>query len=196
VRRVDCKLLSEEGCAINRSVLARQGRHMPVSFLTDQVLWKKYMVVCESLPFVEAYGAFVEDRLCAFSLALLMDDYCYTYHPYASTEYLKHYPMNVLIYSIVRTMLDRPSVSCVSYGLESFASRPTLERFKLAMGCRKRPIGRRVLVHPLARPVFSRPGAWLAQKVLQRVKPGLVEDFATFSRALRRSSSKEIVVEV
>src|ERR1700691_2570528 len=92
VRRIDYKLLAEKGCTINRSALARQGRHLQSTFLTDPNLWKKYMAVCESLPFVEAYGAFVENRLCAFSLVLLMDDYCYTYHPYASSEYLKHYP--------------------------------------------------------------------------------------------------------
>lgn len=195
VRRVDYQLLSDQGCAINRSVFARQGRSLSDCFLTNQALWKRYMAVCESLPFIEAYGAFVEDRLCAFSLVLLMDNHCYTYHPHASTEYLKHYPMNVLIFSIVRTMLDRPEISCVSYGLESFASRPTLERFKLAMGCRKRPIGRRVLVHPLARPIFSGPGAWLIQKVLQRVKPGLVEDFTTFSRALQRPSPEAMLVQ-
>jgi hypothetical protein len=195
VRRVDYQLLSDHGCAINRSVFARQGRSVPDCFLTNRTLWMRYMTVCESLPFVEAYGAFVEDRLCAFSLVLLMDNYCYTYHPYASTEYLKHYPMNVLIFSIVRTMLDRPEINCVSYGLESFTSRPTLERFKLAMGCRKRPIGRRVLIHPFARPIFSGPGAWLTQRVLQRVKPGLVEDFATFSRALQQPSSEAMLVQ-
>jgi len=185
VRPVDYKLLSEKGCAINRSVLERQGRHTSQSFLTDPTLWEKYICVCEGLPFIEAFGAFVNDQLCAYSLTLRMDDYCYTYHPFASTDYLKHYPMNVLIYSLVKEMLGRPDVSCVSYGLASFAPRPSLERFKLAMGCRKRPIGRRVLIHPLARPLFSGPGAWITEKVLQRVKPGLLEDFATFSQSLQ-----------
>jgi hypothetical protein len=188
VRRVPYDLLRAEGCAINRSVFARQGRQMPVSFLTDERLWRNYLDVCETLPFVEAYGAFIEERLCAFSLVLLMDDYCYTYHPFASAESLKHYAMNVLIYSLVRTMLDRPEISCVSYGLESFVPHPTLERFKLAMGCRKRPIGRRILVNPLARPIFSAPGAWLTGKVLQLCKPGLTDEFQKLSRALQQPS--------
>lgn len=188
VRRIPYEVLRSEGCDINRSVFARQGRHMPVSFLTHDGLWRKYLDVCETLPFVEAYGAFIEDRLCAFSLVLLMDDYCYTYHPFALTESLKHYSMNVLIYSIVKTMLERPQISCVSYGLQSFAPHPTLERFKLAMGCRKRPIGRRVLVNPLARPIFSRPGAWLTARFLQRFNPGLNDEFEKLSRALQQPS--------
>jgi hypothetical protein len=186
VRRVPYDLLRSEGLAINQSVFARQGRRMPKSFLTDDGLWRKYLDVCETLPFVEAYGAFIDDRLCAFSLVLLMDGYCYTYHPFASAESLKHYAMNVLIYSIVRTMLDRPEIQCVSYGLESFVPHPTLERFKLAMGCRKRPIGRRVLINPLARPIFSSPGTWITGKLLQTFKPGLTDDFEKLSRALQQ----------
>ncbi len=188
VRRIPYDLLRAEGCAINRSVFARQGRQMPVSFLTDDNLWRKYLDVCETLPFVEAYGAFIQDRLCAFSLVVLIDDYCYTYQPFALTESLKHYSMNVLIYSLVRNMLDRPEISCVSYGLESFAPHPSLERFKLAMGCRKRPIGRRVLVNPLARPIFSKPGAWITSQFLQRFKPGLTDEFAKLSHALQQPS--------
>jgi hypothetical protein len=115
-----------------------------------------------------------------------MDGYAYTYHPFASAESLKHYAMNVLIYSIVRTMLDRPEIHCVSYGLESFVPHPTLERFKLAMGCRKRPIGRRVLVNPLARPIFSSPGTWVTGKLLHAFRPGLTDEFEKLSRALHQ----------
>ena len=158
---------------------------MPKNFLTDDVLWRQYLDVCETLPFIEAYGAFIDGKLCAFSLVLLIDGYCYTYHPFASAESLKHYAMSVLIYSIVRKMLDRPDIHCVSYGLESFAPHPTLERFKLAMGCRKRPIGRRVLVNPLARPIFSSPGAWLTGKLLHAFRPGLTDEFEKLSRALQ-----------
>ena len=185
VRRIPYGLLRDEGLAINQSVFARQGRRMAKSFLTDGALWRKYLDVCETLPFVEAYGAFIDGKLCAFSLVLLVEGYCYTYHPFASAESLKHYAMNVLIYSIVRTMLDRPEIHCVSYGLESFVPHPTLERFKLAMGCRKRPIGRRVLINPLARPIFSSSGAWLTGKLLNTFRPTLSDEFEKLSRALQ-----------
>lgn len=184
VEQVDFDRLAREGCAINRSVLSRQGRSMH-SFLADESMWKGYMAVCESLPFVEAYGALVKGNLCAFTLAVRVDDYSYLLHTHSHSDYLKFSPMNALFFTVTKTMLGRTGVSCVSQGLESFASRPDLERFKLAMGYRKRAISRKVVVHPLARPIFSRPGAWLAQKVLKRVKPDLVGDFSVFARALQ-----------
>jgi hypothetical protein len=193
VRRIEFGYLAQKGCAINRSVLARQGRSTD-SFLTNEESWKGYMSVCETLSFLEAYGAFVEDQLCAFIVTLRLDDVCYTYHPHALAEYRTHYPMNVLLYSVVKTMLARPGISCVSYGLESFAARPTLERFKLAMGCRKRPIGRRLMIHPLARPLFSQRGARIAQHVLRRVKPGLVDDFCTFTQAVQNQHARVAAV--
>jgi len=185
VERIDCDLLAREGREINRSVLEKHGRDMQ-SFLTDEARWKKYMAVCAHLPFVEAYGVFVKRRFCAFSLAAHVDDYAYLLHTHAHTEYLKYSPMNALFFTVTKALLETPGVRIVSQGLESFAERPDLERFKLAMGFRKRALGRRVIVHPFARPIFSKPGAWLAGKVLASLKPGMEDDFATFAEAVRR----------
>jgi hypothetical protein len=185
VRPVPYDLLRSEGLAINLSVLQRQGRSVQRSFLTDAELWGKYLDVCEVSPFVEAFGAFIDERLCAFTLVLQMDRYCYTYQPFALAESLKKYSMNVLIYSVVKTLLARPGVDCVSYGLESFAPHPSLERFKLAMGCRKRPIGRRLLIHPLLRPMFTSHGSRIAGGILDRFRPGLKDEFMKLSHSFR-----------
>jgi hypothetical protein len=175
--------LIQEGRAINENVYARQNRR--ADFQTDPVRWKSYMETCAALPFVEAYGVYRESQLCAYSLALFVDDYCYTFHPYAHDDFLRFYPMNVLIFSLVQRMLQRPGVRCISYGVESYTSRPTLERFKMAMGCRKSELRRQIAVHPLFRPAFSSPGAWLTERALRLFKPALAEDFSIFSRAVR-----------
>jgi hypothetical protein len=185
VRSVPYDILRSEGLAINLSVLQRQGRSVQRSFLTDAELWGQYLDVCEVSPFVEAFGAFIDGKLCAFSLVLQMDRYCYTYQPFALVDSLKKYSMNVLIYSLVKTLLARPGVDCVSYGLESFAPHPSLERFKLAMGCRKRPIGRRVLINPLLRPALTNHGSRIAGGILDRFRPGLKEEFMKLSHSFR-----------
>jgi hypothetical protein len=182
-RPINFELLIREGCGINQNVYARQDR--APDFQTDPVQWKTYIETCNALPFVEAYGVFLQDRLCAYSLALFVDDYCYTFHPYAHSNYLKFYPMNVLIFSLVQQMLQRPRVRCISYGVESYTSRPTLERFKIAMGCRKSVLRRQIVVHPLFRPAFTNSGAWLAERALRLFKPALAENFSSFSRAVR-----------
>lgn len=182
-RPINFDLLIQKGCAINRDVYSRQNREP--DFQTDQGRWKAYLETCARLRFMEAYGVFYNDKLCAYSLALFVDDYCYTFHPYAHSDYLKFYPMNVLIFSLVRHILQRPGVSCVSYGVESYTPRPTLERFKIAMGCHKRVLGRQIVVHPLLRPVFTTPGVWLTQKILRHLRPNVAEQFAIFAGAVR-----------
>jgi hypothetical protein len=183
-QQIDFELLAREGCAINRSVFARQDRQ-PEDFQTDESKWIAYMKVCQSMPFLDAYGIFIEDRLCAYSLVIYCDDYCYTLHPYAHSEYFKFYPMNVLIYRIVKTVLERPTVRCVSYGMESYTPRPTLERFKIAMGCRKDSVGRRIVVHPFARPLFSGAGAWLVEHALRWTRPAVATNFSIFAQAVQ-----------
>jgi hypothetical protein len=180
---IDFALLIQEGCAINRDVYSRQNREP--DFQTNQNHWKTYLETCAGLRFMEAYGVFYKHKLCAYSLALFVDDYCYTFHPYAHSDFLKFYPMNVLIFSLVRHILQRPGVSCVSYGVESYTPRPTLERFKIAMGCRKRVLGRQIVVHPLLRPALSTPGVWLTQKILRHLKPNFAQQFAIFAGAVR-----------
>jgi Acetyltransferase (GNAT) domain len=184
VRRVECKLLEREGCAINRSVFARQGR-VERSFLTDEGMWNRYINVCAGLPNLEAYGAFVNGRLIGFSFGVFVDDYCYLFHTHALSEFMKYSPINAMTYTVTKTALERASVNCVSQGFESFRLLPEVERFKLSMGFYKRSIGRRILVNPLARPLFSAPGVWLLQNVLKRTSPDGLDDLATFAATVR-----------
>jgi len=181
IRAVDFATLAREGCAINRSVLVRHNRAM--AFLSDEARWKRYVALCEQLSNVGAYGAFVDGRLCAFTITILIEDYCYLFHTFAHSDYLKYSPMNALCFTITKEMLARPDVRRVSWGLESYVPRPSLEGFKLGMGYRKRPIGRNILVNPILKPLLSRPALWLAESVLKRVRPSLAQHLSMLSKA-------------
>jgi len=154
-------------------------------FVDDQ-LWKKYMLACKSLSNVEAYGAFIEGQLCGFSMTVLVDEYAYLHHTHCYTESLKYSPINALTFLVVKEMLRRPGISCVSQGLESFASLPDVEQFKLSMGFRRRPLGRKIVIHPLARPVFVLLGKASVQRLLPKQRmTSLLQDFQTFSASLQ-----------
>ncbi|MGA8220484.1 MAG: hypothetical protein WB780_02440 [Candidatus Acidiferrales bacterium] len=184
IRRIEFGLLEKDGCAINRSVYARQGR-MVDSFLTRSDRWARYMKACAASSIVEAYGAFLDNRLCGFSIAAFVDDYCYLQHTHAYTEFMKQGPIYALTFAVTKAALERPGVNYVSQGLESFQALPNVDRFKFSMGFRKRPVQRRILINPLARPLFSSSGAWITRNILRYMKPGLLADFATFTRAIR-----------
>lgn len=186
-RRIGFDFLAREGCHINQAVFARQSRDGD-EFQVDDSKWRAYMKVCAMMPFLEAYGIFIDDRLCAYSAVIFCDDYCYTLHPYAHPDYFKFYPMNVLIYCLVKIILARPEIRCVSYGVESYISRPTLDRFKIAMGCRKTPLGRCIAIHPLAKPFFSPAGSRIVEGALRVLRPGVAAKFSIFARAYQEQA--------
>ncbi|HME13017.1 MAG TPA: GNAT family N-acetyltransferase [Candidatus Acidoferrum sp.] len=188
IRPADFTLLAERGCAINRSTLERQGRS-GVEWMTDEAVWRRYMTACAGIPNVHALGAFVEGQLCGYSMAVTVDDYAYLYHTQALSEYLKYSPVNALTYAMTKAMLECEGIQNVSQGLESFQPLPEVEKFKLGLGFRKRALGRKVVINPLARPLFSSPAIWLAKNALAKFKPGLAEDFATFTTSLRNRAT-------
>jgi hypothetical protein len=183
IRPIDCSFLARYGCPINRDTLARQGRS-GVVWMTDEGRWRKYMLACATIPTVQIFGAFVKERFIGFSIAVKVDDYCYLHHTQAYSEDLKLSPINILTYYVTKRMLDQPDIRHVSQGLEPFLLLPAVERFKLAMGFRKRALRRNVVVNPIARPMFSTPSIWFARKTLGVIRPGLVEDLSTFTKAL------------
>jgi len=184
VRPVSFETLAREGCAINRSVFSRQGR-IARSVMTDEPRWARYMTICSELAGMDAYGAFIEGRLVGFSIAVYLDEYCYLFHTHAFSDSMKFNPIYALTYTVMRNALQKPEIKYVSQGLESFLVLPEVERFKLAMGFHKKPLGRRVELSPWARPIFSTPASWVVGRLLRHFRPGLWEDFSAFSDALR-----------
>lgn len=185
VRPVDFSTLAEQGCAINQSVFIRQQRPGP-AHLSRPDLWKRYMNSCRSVPDIEPWGVFVDDKLCAYMMLVLLDGYAYIYHPYSTTESLPHRPMNALVFTILKEFLRRPEVERVSYGLESFVENPTLEQFKIGMGFRKQPIRRKVLINPLARPFVSRAARGVTRWLLPHSPQSLLlHDLMVFSESVR-----------
>jgi hypothetical protein len=183
---VEFDLLRRKGCVINRSVFQRQGRRGP-PFLRDQKCWEQYIERCKKTTGVEAYGAFAGNDLCAYTLIVRVDDYAYTYHPFAEASRLQFRPMNALIFRVTQHLLQTPGVRRVSYGLESLVSQPALDDFKSGMGFRAVPIGRRILLNPLARPLVSRHAAGLIRRINQRLKGILyLENYLSFVEGYRR----------
>ena len=186
VQPLNFDLLKREGCSINRSVFQRQNRNGP-AFLREQTRWEEYVSACEKTPDLEAYGAFVGDRLCAYTLIVRVDDYAYTYHPFAETSALPYRPMNALIFVVTQRLLQDPRVRRVSYGLESLNAQPALEEFKSGMGFKGVPIGRRILLSPLARPLVSVQAAALARRIQQHMDGApFLESYLNFVDGYRR----------
>lgn len=189
VRPIDFQLLRREGCAINQSVFQRQNRMGP-AFLRDERSWEHYIDYCSAEKDIEPYGAFVNDELCAYVLMVRVEDYAYVYHPFAKASHLQFRPMNALIFTVTQQLLQREEVRRVSYGLESLASQPALEKFKSGMGYRSVPIGRTILLNPIARPLVSSYATSLIRGISKRLKGvTFFENYLSFIEGFRKVRS-------
>lgn len=186
VRQIEFSDLKRNGWAINQSVFQRQDRVGP-EFLRDPLRWEQYVANCQKTPDVEVFGAFVGAELCAYTLIVRVEDYAYTYHPFASTAYLQFRPMNALIFWVTQRLMQTPGVRRVSYGLESLTPHPALEEFKAGMGFHGLPIGRRIQLNPLARPLVSGQAVSFMRQVEGRFK-GIpyLDSYLAFAEGHRR----------
>jgi len=108
----------------------------------------------------EAWGAFVEGHLAGYIVTMWVEDWVHILLSRSVNAYLKFYPNNALIFSVVKEMLSREGVLAVSYGLEPLIAADSLERFKSAMGFVKEPVCQHVVmssrVKLLLNPVTSK----------------------------------------
>ena len=103
----------------------------------------------------EAWGAFVDGHLAAYMVTLWVEDWVHILLNRSVSSYLKFYPNNAMIYSVVSELLSRPGVSAVSYGLEPLNGLESLEHFKLGMGFVKEPVRQRIVVARWLKPLLN-----------------------------------------
>ena len=96
----------------------------------------------------EVWGAFVDNHLAAYVITLSVEDYAHILVSRSANAYLKFYPNNALIFTVVRELLARPDISTVSFGLAPLHPAPSLEKFKLSMGFTPLPVRDCIVLSP------------------------------------------------
>jgi hypothetical protein len=120
----------------------------------------------------EAFGAFVGDELAAYLVTLQVEDWVHVLVNRSTSAFLKFYPNNSLVFTVVRELLSRSSVSTVSYGWESLADLPGLNHFKEDIGFRRLPVKQRAFLTPSLRPLLSLPVCRVASKLARWLGTG------------------------
>lgn len=145
--------LEQEGIEINRDALHRQGRRTWNLTLTMPNLWRNRMSASQKFPDVNAWGAFVDDRLVSYAITALVDDDAIILSTMSRTQYLDSRPNNALIFTIAQAMFNQGAKK-VSYGVVS--KEPELGHFKESMGFQQFSIPHRLVLNPLLIPIVSR----------------------------------------
>lgn len=147
VERLEPAYLRTHGRAIHEETLQRIG-------VRDPYPWEAYWRAVEQSDVIEVWGALAESELVAYLVAVRADRCAEIMVARSSTEALRFYPNNALVYTAVRDMLARPGIDAVWFGAESLEGAEKVDEFKLSMGFVKRPIRQHIILHPLLRPLF------------------------------------------
>lgn len=183
IRELAVDELRDIGTRINKSVFKRQGRIGSKRFIDEQS-WGKYLDTIKRFPEIKCYGAFYNSTLCAYVFIIPVENYCYIYHPMSDNEYLSYYPLNALIYSVTKEIMNNPDISFISYGLESATTLEGLERFKERMGYTKRELHRQVIINPIIIPFVKAKLVFKLLKYLQqKIKSHFLDNVIKFYEA-------------
>ena len=139
--------------------------------LRDPYPWDVYWRAAAQSACVEVWGAFVDGALAAYLVGVLADRCCELLVARSSSQLLRFYPNNALLYTVVREMLGRAEIDQVFFGVESLEDYDGIDTFKLSMGFAKSPIRQRVVLHPLLRPILQNALARRALTALADRRP-------------------------
>jgi hypothetical protein len=161
--------LASEGWELRHETLVRQGRTQAES----KHWWETLCQRADGLPGVECWGAIEKatGKLASALFAFICDDcFCILYQQ-SLTEKLPLGVNNVLSYVVTETVLKRPELNEVFYGLHSLDAPASVDAFKFRMGFTAKPVRQRVVFHPWLAPLFNTV-THSAVRWLLAMKPG------------------------
>lgn len=167
VEPVPFERLADEGFSLQLDTLDRQGRKLGLK----KSVWSRRCLMAARLPGFEAWGALVDGKLAASVMTFPMGDCMYMLYQQCHRQYLPEHVNNALSFTVTQTLIRRPEVKSIFYGLHSLDAPPSVDEFKFRMGYAANPVRQRVVFHPALGP-FLNSASQAAVKGLLRLRPG------------------------
>jgi hypothetical protein len=154
IRQVDWDLMRVKGLDINIEALKRQQRRS--GRLDDFHWWDRQCRISAQFPDVHAWGAFVEGSLTAYVHVIIHDGILIKgklervaniAHFMSDSMYLKHYPNEALIYTVIKELLG--TLNCAVVILGNTSDDPRLVSWKRHMGFQEESVPCRLLANPI-----------------------------------------------
>ncbi len=165
VVQMEFQTLARLGLSLVMDTYQRQGRGLPKGGA------KRWTRVCDAgalVPAVEAWGAFVGERLAAFLIGARVGDCYYILQQDSDSALLNQYPNNALLFSVTKAKLADPGVTCINYGLKAMDPTPGLDRFKHQMGYELVEINEAIELNPMVRPLLDCGGRFVLRQLARR----------------------------
>jgi len=142
----------EEGWALRVDTLARQQRRVPET--KDD--WHRKNSAAIGLDGFEVWAAEVNHQLAATLLTFQMDGWGYMVYQQCHRDYLREHANNALSFEVTQTLIRRPNIRGIFYGMRSLDAPASVDEFKLRMGYEAKPVRQRVVFHPGLAPLINR----------------------------------------
>ncbi len=141
----------EQGWDLRLDTLARQQRRVQET----KRGWQSRYAAASGLEGFEVWAAEVRGRLAATLVTFPMDGWAYMLYQQCHSDYLREHVNNALSFVVTQTLIRRPHIRGIFYGMQSLDAPPSVDEFKFRMGYEARTVRQRIAFHPCLSPLVN-----------------------------------------
>jgi hypothetical protein len=160
--------LLEQGCVLNLSTMARQGRYD--SEFGEARRWQTFVEAAFACPGVSFPAAFSGSRLAAYMVTCREQGWLHILHQMSRQEDLPDFPNHLLTYTITAQAAADTSLEAVCYGYVPLFAADGLHEYKLRFGYEMVPHRSAIQLHPMLKAVLDRPLARAVVRAARRMR--------------------------
>lgn len=164
VEPITFERLADEGWALQRDTLERQGRLKSMS----QTEWERLCLAAKDLPGFEVWGAMYQGELAATDVAARVGDKYLLVYEQSNSKYMAKHVNNALVFTLCDNLLQRDEIKEIFLGLHSLDAPASVDAFKFQLGVKPRPVRQRVVFNPLIAPFINRTSYAVLDRVAKR----------------------------
>ncbi len=166
VRPAEKAQLLEQGCALNLSTMARQGRYD--AEFGEPRRWQRFVEAAFACPGVSFPAVFSGSRLAAYMVACREQKWLHILHQMSRQEDLPNFPNHLLTFTVSAQAAADASLEAVCYGYVPLFAADGLHEYKLRFGYEMTPHCSAIQLHPMLKAVLDRPVARAAVRMARR----------------------------
>ena len=156
--------LAAEGWSLQQDTLVRQKRQGSM----NKREWERLCLSARDLPGFEVFAALSGNELAAAVIVCRINEIFNTPFAMSHCRFLRDHVNNALFYTLTCELLKRKNASGIFFTVQSLDAPATIDDFKIRMGFEPKVIRQNVIIHPVLRPLFSRPVHYFANQLHKR----------------------------
>jgi len=168
VRPAEKAQLLDQGCALNLSTMARQGRYD--AEFGEQGPWERFVEAAFACPGISFPAAFSGSQIAAYMVICREQKWLHILHQMSRQEALSDFPNHLLTYTVTEQATADASLEAVCYGYVPLFAADGLHEYKLRFGYELVPHRSAVQLHPLLNALLNHPTALAAVRAVRRLR--------------------------